>query len=136
MVIRGNRSAEITGQFGNRKRQIFIRISAKHSSRSVQRTDAITFIGDVRGKNFMQAVIEHGFITDSEATRTTDLLGTKEGVFARLFGCRHRRLTRPIADGRSSFMSCLECGARKRFDTESFTVSGPFYYPPTAGVRP
>jgi hypothetical protein len=84
----------------------------------------------------MQAVIEQRLITDSAVEKAPDFSGTKIGFLTRLFGCQHRRLTRPIADGKAAFMSCLECGARREFDTENFTASGPFHYPPTVNVRP
>lgn len=57
--------------------------------------------------------------------------GTKIGMFGKIFGCWHKRLTRPVTYGRNaSYRSCLECGARRKFNTDSFTTSGPFYYPP------
>lgn len=60
-------------------------------------------------------------------------LGTKIGLVGKLFGCWHKRLSRPFTQGtgrKVSYRACLECGARRKFDTDSFKTSGPFYYPP------
>ena len=81
----------------------------------------------------MQAVSElSGYagkvIESSEAFR-----GRKIGFVGRIFGCWHKRLTRPITSESTTYQACLECGARKRFDAGTFRSSGSFYYPPTSG---
>lgn len=63
-----------------------------------------------------------------------NLMGKKIGVFGKLFGCWHKQLSRPMTRKSLSYRSCLDCGARRKFDTESFKTLGPFFYPPT--VRP
>ena len=83
----------------------------------------------------MQGVFEQTLISGSAVRSTTDPFGEKIGIVGTLFGCWHRRLTKPISIGRQSYRSCTECGARRQFDTENFTTSGPFYYPPSADVR-
>ena len=79
----------------------------------------------------MQAILEQNAIAASLINSTSESFGDRIGVMASLFGCWHKRLTRPIADKNTSYRACLECGARKRFDTEEFRTSGPFYYPPS-----
>jgi hypothetical protein len=77
----------------------------------------------------MQAVLEQKLMTAPVAAVRSDEKVKKIGFLGSLFGCWHRRLTRPISDDESTYQTCVECGARRRFDTNSFTASGPFYYP-------
>ena len=58
------------------------------------------------------------------------VFGTKMGLVSRLLGCQHRRMTRPFGTGGTAYMSCLECGARKHFNTETLETSRNFYRPP------
>jgi hypothetical protein len=58
------------------------------------------------------------------------IFGKRIGFLAKLFGCRHRDLSRPFTYGRQSYRACLRCGARRNFNTETLTSSGAFYYPP------
>lgn len=77
----------------------------------------------------MQGVLENNLITESRNERSEIEIGTKIGIFGSLFGCWHKRLTRPFTEENISYRSCLECGARKNFNTQSFKMSGPFYFP-------
>ena len=79
----------------------------------------------------MEAILEQNRIASSIINRTRGSFGDKIGVVASLFGCWHKRLTRPISDKHTSYRACLDCGARKKFDTEEFRTFGPFYYPPS-----
>ncbi|REJ76014.1 MAG: hypothetical protein DWQ47_10345 [Acidobacteria bacterium] len=63
------------------------------------------------------------------------VFGKKIGVIVRLFGCRHGNLSRPFSKGRLSYRSCLSCGARKKFDTETLVTHGGFYYPPEISLK-
>jgi hypothetical protein len=84
----------------------------------------------------MQAVLEQELISGGPvATRRSDERMKKIGFFGSLFGCWHKRLTRPISDNESTYQACVECGARRRFDTESFSSTGPFYYPAKVGAK-
>ena len=56
--------------------------------------------------------------------------GSKIGLFAAIFGCWHKNLSRPFTHGRNSYIVCLNCGARKHFDTDSLKTSGSFCFPP------
>ena len=80
----------------------------------------------------MQAVevLEQNLIAERYINRTDALFGERIGFLGQLFGCWHKRLTRPFTTRRSSYRACLDCGARRHFDTETLTTSGPFYYPP------
>jgi len=77
----------------------------------------------------MQGVLEQDLV-DTSFDRAESSLGTKIGFVGKLFGCWHKRLGRPITRKNLSYRSCLECGARREFNTERFETSGPFYYPP------
>lgn len=81
----------------------------------------------------MQQVLENNLLTKTRGRRES-ALGTKIGIFGKLFGCWHKRLGRPITVKNVSYRACLECGARKNFNTQSFQSFGPFYYPPS--VKP
>jgi DNA-directed RNA polymerase specialized sigma24 family protein len=59
------------------------------------------------------------------------VFGQKVGLIAKLFGCWHENLSRPFGSGRSAYRACLNCGARKRFNTETLETYGTFYFPPT-----
>jgi len=82
-------------------------------------------------QGILEQNLEQNAIAASVIDRTSGSFGEKIGIMASLFGCWHKRLTRPISDRNSAYCACLECGARKKFNTESFETSGPFYYPPS-----
>jgi hypothetical protein len=55
-----------------------------------------------------------------------------------LFGCRHKQITRPITPvhkpgtrAEQTYVACLECGTRLRYDLESMRV-GTVMPPPAA----
>lgn len=62
------------------------------------------------------------------------VFGRKIGLLTRLFGCQHTNIGRPFSRGRSSYRSCISCGARRQFDIETLETFGPFYAAPAAGV--
>lgn len=84
----------------------------------------------------MQAVLEQNVVAERVIDRTNGLFGKKIGVLVKLFGCRHRQLTRPFTNRQGSYRACLNCGARKEFDIKSFKTLGTFYYPPSVSSRP
>lgn len=59
--------------------------------------------------------------------RTTSAFGDKIGVFGKLFGCWHKRISRPF----KNYLTCLDCGARQPFDAQNLKANGSFYHPPT-----
>ena len=84
----------------------------------------------------MQAVLEQNGISQRGTNKTHDAFGTKIGIFGKLFGCWHKELSRPFTDKQVSYRACINCGARKKFDTSNFKTSGTFYYPPSVSARP
>ncbi|CAN5732202.1 hypothetical protein BH20ACI4_BH20ACI4_07580 [soil metagenome] len=58
------------------------------------------------------------------------VFGVKVGIFAKLFGCEHKNISRPFTAGGTGYRTCLQCGARKQFDSETLKTYGSFYYPP------
>lgn len=58
--------------------------------------------------------------------------GKRVDILTRVFGCWHRKgLSRPFFDSemKQAYRVCLQCGARRRFDTESLKTIGSFYFP-------
>jgi len=66
----------------------------------------------------------------SSGSVSDEVFGKKIGLLGRLFGCYHKNLSRPFNKGDISYRSCLECGARKRFDSDSLRTFRSYYYPP------
>jgi hypothetical protein len=79
----------------------------------------------------MQLVLEQNGIADKTINRTENTFGDKIGLFGKMFGCWHKEISRPFTSVRESYRVCLDCGARKQFDTKTLKTFGPFYYPPT-----
>jgi hypothetical protein len=50
------------------------------------------------------------------------------GVLRKMFGCRHREMSRPMTMRDRTVCLCFDCGAYRNFNTESFTLEGKFYY--------
>ena len=82
----------------------------------------------------MQLVLEQNFIAENAINRTDGVFGEKIGIFGRIFGCWHSELSRPFTNAAGSYRVCMECGARRHFDTETLTTSGSFYYPPKVSL--
>lgn len=79
----------------------------------------------------MQLILEQNLLAETSVSRTADPMGAKIGFIASLFGCWHKRLTRPFTSDKNTYMACVECGARKLVDAKEFKVSRAFYYPPS-----
>jgi hypothetical protein len=47
---------------------------------------------------------------------------------ARVFGCRHGEMSRPFTHDGESYRACLECGARRQFDSTRWEMTGAYYY--------
>ncbi len=78
----------------------------------------------------MELILDQNLMTNGKVSRNEQVFGEKIGIMGKIFGCWHRELSRPFTNKRSSYRSCLSCGAMKRFDTESLKTFGPFYHPP------
>lgn len=78
----------------------------------------------------MQGILEQNRIAEQTINRTIGAFGEKIGLIGKLFGCWHTNLSRPFTNRKASYRACLNCGARKKFDTKTLKTVGPFYYPP------
>ncbi len=84
----------------------------------------------------MQIVLDQNLIAESVVDKTNGSFGGKIGIFGSIFGCWHKRIGRPISTNKGSYRTCIECGARKKFDPENYKTLGTFYYPPSVSSRP
>lgn len=84
----------------------------------------------------MQRILEQSLTLGRVSDRNDDSSERKVGIFASLFGCWHKELSRPFTLKNDSYRVCTDCGARRRFDTKSFKTSGRFYYVPFGSARP
>jgi hypothetical protein len=78
-----------------------------------------------------KGVLEQNRIAESIINRTNGAFGKRIGIVGKIFGCWHNKLSRPFTNLSGSYRACLNCGARKPFDTQTFKTIGSFYYPPT-----
>lgn len=46
----------------------------------------------------------------------------------RVFGCWHSEMSRPFTRDGESYRACLECGARRQFDSTRWEMIGAYYY--------
>ena len=58
------------------------------------------------------------------------VFGKKLGMISRILGCQHKNVGRPFVEGKTGYRSCMSCGARKPFNTETLETSRVFYCPP------
>ena len=82
----------------------------------------------------MEGILDQGRIAEAIINKTDGAFGQRIGFFGTLFGCWHRQLGRPFTNRNASYRSCLNCGARKRFDTTTLTTTGAFFYPPAVNT--
>ncbi len=83
----------------------------------------------------MQGILEQNYIAEALIDRTKGTYGNRIGIMGKLFGCWHKDLSRPFTTKRTTYRACLDCGARREFDTQNFKTSGPFYYPPAVATK-
>ena len=50
-----------------------------------------------------------------------------KSALKRVFGCWHREMSLPFTRGNETYRTCVNCGARRRFDLERWTMVGEFY---------
>jgi hypothetical protein len=82
----------------------------------------------------MQRALEQNHIAEKTIDRTEGAFGSKIGLFGKMFGCWHKRLSRPFTTKKESYRVCLECGARKHFDAQTLKTFGSFHYPPAISL--
>ena len=51
------------------------------------------------------------------------------GVLRRVFGCWHLQMSLPFTRDNETYRTCVNCGARRRFDLERWAMVGDFYHP-------
>jgi hypothetical protein len=56
------------------------------------------------------------------------LVETVSGWLGRVFGCRHRTMSRPFSSDGQTYRSCVDCGARRSFSIGEWEMRGGFYY--------
>lgn len=49
-------------------------------------------------------------------------------LVTRVFGCWHQEMSRPFTLRAESYRVCLECGAHRRFNPQTWELTGPYYY--------
>ena len=50
------------------------------------------------------------------------------GWLSKLFGCRHKEMSRPFSSQGQTYRSCVDCGARRQFNVRQWEMQGDFYY--------
>lgn len=59
---------------------------------------------------------------------SSPVTGKIAGLMARVFGCRHAKLSRPFSRDGRAYRSCLHCGAHRQFNLGNWEMQGGFYY--------
>ena len=67
--------------------------------------------------------------TEISKNAEEEIFGEKVGIIARIFGCKHSRLSKPVTTKNITYRFCPNCGIRRRYDLESFKAVGSYYYP-------
>jgi hypothetical protein len=60
------------------------------------------------------------------------VFGQKIGLITTLLGCWHGNISRPFINGQTAYRCCLKCGARKKFNPETWKTDRRFYLPPVS----
>ena len=72
--------------------------------------------------------------SNDDSRRIADITrGMTRGVagwLTGIFGCAHKQMSRPFSRHGESYRVCIGCGARRRFDEQTWKPHGPFYYKP------
>jgi hypothetical protein len=75
----------------------------------------------------MEALIENDRI--NVWTLISTPLAPITGVVRRAFGCWHLQMSLPFTRDNETYRTCVNCGARRRFDLERWAMVGDFYHP-------
>lgn len=86
----------------------------------------------------MQVVLgtlEH--YSNREPGRISNLSVTVGRWLGEILGCPHKEMSRPFSGQGETYRVCISCGARRRFDQQSWNSAGPYYYRPatTSALR-
>ena len=66
--------------------------------------------------------------TSIEQSNESFVAGKVGGWIGRMFGCRHKEMSRPFSSDDQTYRACLTCGARRSFNLGQWEMSGGFYY--------
>ena len=66
---------------------------------------------------------------DLKRNAEAEIFGEKVGLLARIFGCHHPRMSRPVTTENITYRFCPTCGIRRRYNLETFKAEGAYYYP-------
>ena len=80
---------------------------------------------EVRGVEIMQGA---EMTLKQYGRESAGLAATVSRFVARVFGCWHREMSRPFTLNGQSYRACLDCGARRSFDTKDWKMVGAYYY--------
>jgi hypothetical protein len=64
----------------------------------------------------------------TSALRSEGLTAQVSSWLTRVFGCWHTEMSRPFTLDGESYRTCLECGARRNFDSARWEMVGAYYY--------
>jgi hypothetical protein len=78
----------------------------------------------------MQTISLENVLRDVKNRVDQTVFGERVGLFGKLFGCWHEDLSRPFVQNNTAYRTCLNCGARRQFDTRTLQTFGAYYYPP------
>lgn len=65
----------------------------------------------------------------TENKSNNEVFGKSVGIMSRVFGCWHRRMSRPVTTKNTTYRFCPSCGIRRAYDIKEFKFKGKFYYP-------
>jgi hypothetical protein len=63
-----------------------------------------------------------------KTTHLSNSMKKTASVFRRLVGCRHSLMSQPYTVNDQPYRTCLECGARRRFDRYTWAKLHPYYF--------
>ena len=79
----------------------------------------------------MAAVLETlDLYGNSERTRRSTVAFAFGRWLAAFFGCPHKEMSRPFSRQGETYRVCINCGARRNFDGNTWNSSGPYYFKP------
>jgi hypothetical protein len=79
---------------------------------------------EVKAMQTVQAISEH----HSNVLQSIPSGGGIGNWAARLFGCWHRKMSRPFTSQGQTYRTCVNCGAHRRFNVGRWEMQGDFYY--------
>ena len=61
-------------------------------------------------------------------TNASSQIGGIGGFLTKMFGCRHKEMSRPLSLYGQTYRTCLACGARRQFNLKNWEMEGDYYY--------